>query len=128
MPVQTSAVSTVFYVENDTGPSLRLQLTESDGTPIDLTTATGATITIAPMRWSYYWSPVNAIVDEAACQIDADQVNNRGYLDWFPQAGDLSPAGLYKYRIQVTWGDGTTQSYPPDTELMLVIRSKIGGN
>jgi len=128
MPAQTSAPSTVFYVEDDTGPSLRVQLVDSDNVGISLVNAASAAITIAPTRWSYYYSPVIPIVDDAAMVIDTDQTTYPGYVDWYPEAGDLSPAGNYQYRIKVTWNDGSVQTFPPNETLRLTIRSKVGGN
>lgn len=128
MPAQTTSPEVVFYVEGDTGPSLRARIIDANGDPISLASAASATIRIAPQRWSYYYSPVLPIVDDAACVIDPDQVTNTGYLDWFPDPGDLSPAGQYQYTFRITWGDGTVQTFPQDVTLPLVIRARVGGN
>lgn len=127
MPTQSDAPSTVFYVEGDTAPSLRAQLCDLNGDPIPLTSASSVTITIAPARWSYYFSPIAPIVDGASCVIDPDQVANPGYVDWYPDPGDLSPAGNYRYRFKVTWNDGTVQRFPQNETMTLVIRAETGG-
>lgn len=128
MPAQTNAPSTVFYVEGDTAPDLEVQLVDADGAGIPLTDAASASITIAPDRWSYYWSPVVPIVLNGTCVINPDQVTYPGYVTWTPGVDELSPAGNYEYRIKVTWNDGSDQTFPPNETLRLTIRAKVGGN
>lgn len=128
MPVQSSTPNTVFYVEGDTGPSLRAQITDDDGVGIDLTNASVITIRIAPQRWDYYFSPVTPIIDDDTCTADPDQTTYPGWLDWYPAAGELSPPGSYQYTFRVTWNDGTIQTYPQDQTLPLIIKPRVGGN
>lgn len=127
MPTQSDSPNVQFYVEGDTAPSLRAQIVDADGVGISLVNASAVTINIAPSRWDYYLSPIDRIVTDAACVIDPDQVTNRGYLDWFPSPGDLTPPGEYQYRFKVTWSDGTVQRFPQNETLKLVIRAEVGG-
>lgn len=128
MPAQSNAPTTVFYVEGDTAPSLRAQLIDDEGNGVSLVSANGVAITIAPTRWSYYYSPVAPIVENAACVIDPDQSTYPGFVDWYPDIDDLSPSGDYEYRFAVTWSDNTVQTFPSNETLRLTIRARIGGN
>lgn len=128
MPAQTNAPEVIHYVEFDTAPSLRAQIVDRNGNGIPLVNASQVTIRIAPSRWDYDESPIYPIIDDASCVIDPDQVNFPGFVDWYPQPNDLTPAGPYRYTFRVTWVDGTQQTFPQHVQMSLVIRSRTGGN
>lgn len=126
MPAQTTAAETVFYVENDTSPDLELFVRDSAGALVDLT-GTTVKLYIAWASWSHYYSPWGRIVDGATMTVDPDQVTNKGRVSWTPGEGDLSPAGSFHYRIEITYGDGTKGRFPKNTQLPMVIRAQVGG-
>jgi hypothetical protein len=126
MPAQTTDVGVVYYSENDTAPELPAILRDGAGKPIDLTGAT-VTISIAYSRYSYYYSPTKRIVDRSPCEVDPDQVGNKGVVRWTPGEGELSPPGEYQYYFKVTYPSGGVQTIPPNTYLPMIIRTPVGG-
>jgi len=132
MPAQTSGSPTVYYVEFDTAPPLRACLKDGNDEPIDLTGA-GVTITVAftMPRQTYYTSPRKQIVVRSPCDVDPDQVNNKGFISWTPGAqGDddaLTPPGDFLYNFEVTYQDGTRQTIPPISYQTMHIQTPVGG-
>ena len=132
MPTQTQQGSTVYqYIEFSTGPPLVKTLRHPQtGDPLDLTSATGVTISIAwsMPRGSYYTSPRNQIVTEQACTI-TDATN--GVVSWTPgtEVGvdALTPPGTFLYQHNATFDDGTEWILPAGTYEPLTIRSRVGG-
>lgn len=128
MPAQTPISESTEYGVGDTAPPLRVQLLDGDKEPIDLTSCT-VVINIAWATYSYYYSPMDRLVNEGAVIVDPDQSEegNRGWVDWFPQPDDLDIAGSYRYQFQVTFPDLTIQTVAPDAVNTLIVRPPIGG-
>lgn len=126
MPAQTRAGGVVYYGELDTAPPLRATLKDGEGNPINLTGVQGVTISIAYSRWSFYYAPAERIVDKSPCLV-LDQVTNLGGIQWTPAEGDLTPPGSFYFTFEITYGDGTHQTVPPNTYQPLVIRTQVGG-
>ena len=132
MPAQTQSLETEYYVEFSTAPTLRKQLKDINGNPIDLT---GSTVTIsvafAMPRGDYYTSPRDQIVLRSACVVDADQVANMGYVDWTPgiQGADdaLTPPGDFLYTFEITDSGGGIRTVPTNTYYTLIILTPVGG-
>jgi len=132
MPAQTTKAKTVYYVEYDTAPDLRVCLKDGDDEPIDLT---GSEVTIsvafAMPRGTYYTSPRDQIVKRSPCVVDADQVLNTGYVNWTPgeQGEDdtLSPPGEFLYTFEVIYPGGGKQTIPANTYQTLIIKTPVGG-
>lgn len=132
MPAQTAQGGTVYYIEFDTAPALTACLVDGAGEKIDLT---GSTVTIsiafAMPRGSYYTSPRDQIVSDSPCDVDPDQVNNRGEVSWTPGDPDsdsaLTPPGQFLYQFRVEYPDGGVQTLPPNTYLPLNILTRVGG-
>ncbi len=123
MPVQTSGSQVVYYAQFDTAPALVAFLTDGAGNVVDLTGAT-VTIRIAYSRYSYFYSPTRAIVDDFPC-IVVDAPN--GEVEYRPAVDHLDPPGEFQYTFEVTFPDLTRQTFPPNTYLPLVIRTRVGG-
>jgi hypothetical protein len=126
MPAQTTALGLVEYALFDTAPSLRAQLTDGDGDPIDLTQS-DVVINISPTQGTYGTSDPTRLVDGAACVVDADQVNNKGYVDWNPAPDALDRFGSYSYNFEVTYADNRRQTISPKAENVLIVRFPVGG-
>jgi len=132
MPAQTTTLETEYRVEYDTAPNIRKQLKNIDGEPIDLTDATVTiSVAFAMPRGTYYTSPRDQIVKRSACVVDADQINNIGYVDWTPgvQGADdtLSPPGEFLYTFEITHAGGGIQTVPQNTYYTLIILTPVGG-
>ena len=123
MPVQTSAAQVVYYAQFDTAPALVALLTDGAGNPVDLTGAS-VTIRIAYGRYSYFYSPTRAIVDDFPCFV-TDAL--AGEVEYRPAADHLDPPGEFQYTFEVTYPDLTRQTFPPNTYLPLIIRTRVGG-
>jgi len=124
MPTQTPITSDVaYYNQNDTFPPLERTLLNGDGSAMDLSSATGATITIGHASYDHHYSPYAKIVDAAACAI-TDAAN--GVVTWTPQPGDLALAGTFHYSYQVTFPGGS-QTVPAHKYEVLQVRARPGG-
>lgn len=132
MPAQTRESTAVYYVEYDTAPDLRVCLKDGNDDPIDLT-GSDVTITVAftMPRGTYYTSPRDQIVKRSPCVVDADQVNNKGFVNWTPGAqgedDTLSPPGEFLYIFEVTYPNGTRQTVPNNTYQTMIIKTPVGG-
>jgi len=126
MPGQTLAASVPEWGVGDTAPPLRVCLKDGNGDPIDLTGCT-VVINIAYASYSYYYSPMQRIVDGGPCVVDPDQVNNKGYVDWFPLADDLSIAGTFRYNFTIVYPNLKVQTISPASVNTLVVRAPAGG-
>ena len=134
MPAQTTQADTVYFVEFDTAPPLRQQLTDFQGDPIDLT---GAEVTISVAfsmpRGTYYTSPRKQIIIRSAVVVDPDQVNNTGFVSWTPEPQDstlegiLSPPGEFLYTFEIIFQGGGKQTVPANTYFTLIIKTPVGG-
>lgn len=132
MPAQSNTSGAVYYVEFDNAPPLTACLKDGNEDPIDLTGATvKITIAFAMPRGTYYTSPRDQIVVRSDVDVDADQVNNKGFVSWTPGAqGDddaLTPPGQFLYIFEVTYQDGTRQTIPANTYQTMIITSPVGG-
>ena len=126
MPAQTVRSKVPKYAVGDTAPPLELLITDGNDEAIDLSGST-AVINIAYASRSYYYSPMKRLIDGGACVIDPDQVTNTGWISWEPQPGDLSIAGTFRYSVEVTFPDGTRQTFAPDVNNTFVVRAPAGG-
>jgi hypothetical protein len=132
VPAQIQIAQRVTYVQEDTTLRWRRCLKDGAGNPIDLT---GSTVVIA-IAWSmphgsYYYSPRDRIVDDDPCVVDPDQINNTGFVEWFPGQPDsdtaLTPPGSFLYTFEITYQSGETQIIPENTYMPLIIRGRVGG-
>ena len=87
----------------DTLPALTLTVTD-DGTPVDLTEATGIRLLVRASADRGSGDPYL----EATL---ADRPAN-GVLTYAWQAGDTATAGTYRVEVEVTWPDGAVQTFP----------------
>lgn len=100
----------------DTGPVFRAQCLD-DTTPVNLTTATGVKFLMQ--------NDAGTVVVNAA-MIKDDQTASPGWVrrSWGPT--DLAVAGRYRAEVEVTWGDGTTTTFPRDSYVTVVVTPDIG--
>lgn len=89
--------------KGDTRPRHRVQLTYNDGTAVDLT---GATIRYLLRSIS----STELTVDGTASIVNSPGTDGICEYEW--QTGDTAIAGLYDAEFEVTFGDGTIQTFP----------------
>lgn len=95
--------------QHDRLPALQVTLTGTDATtgvdgPVNLSTATEVRLI---MRGAAGPAAVSAPM-----VIDPDQVAHKGRCTYHWQTADTATAGAYNVQFQVTWGDGTPQTFP----------------
>lgn len=81
--------------KGSTLPALEMQLVETDGTPVDLTTATG-------VEFRMGITPGSPKVDAAAIVVTASE--GRVKYEWV--SGDVDTVGIYNGEWVVTFDDG----------------------
>lgn len=100
--------------QNDTAPSLKATLKDGSGTVIDLTNAT--------VR--FHMKAVGATttkVDRATSVTDA----TNGVVQYNWQPADTDTAGSYYAEFEVTYSDGTIETFPNNSNLSISIRAEI---
>jgi len=127
MPSQTTSLGLVEYAMFDTAPPLRAQLVDGDGEPLDGLDGATVVINISPTNSGYGTSDPNRLVSLSPCVVDADQVNNKGYVDWNPSPESLNRFGSFSYNFEVTFADNTRQTISPKAENVLIVRFPVGG-
>lgn len=113
------AGDSIQFKRGDTAPKLRATLFADDAgtTPLNLTTATAVQFIMATAPAQPGTPKVNAaavIVGAAA-----------GRVDYTWQGTDTDTAGTYQAEFQVTWNDGTKQTFPRQGYLMIVITEDL---
>ena len=96
-----------FIKQNDTRPALYAQLLQ-DGSPVDLT---GCTVR---------FNMSSGLSREA---IITDATNGCVRYDW--QEGDTAVPGVYAAEFEVTFPDGTRETFPNDGFLEIVITREV---
>ena len=129
MPAQLNQNKTQYYARLDTAPPLQRCLKGGNGEPINLA---GATVTIsiayAMRSGGFVLFPKDLIVREKDCVVlDQTVEENLGWVEWYPDEGDLTPSGRFQYTYEITYQDGRHQTVPPNTWLPMVIQPKVGG-
>lgn len=109
-------MSTHQIKQNDTSPAIQAALTDASGTAIDLT---GALATRFHMRLP---GASSAKVDAAATVVGAATLGVVRY-DW--STGDTDTAGLYEAEFEVTYADGTVETFPNSGYILVNINGDL---
>ncbi len=105
-----------FYIkQNDTSPALQVTLKDGDGNAVDVTGATTV--------FSMSVGGVTKVSEQSVTAVTA--ASGIVKYDW--QAGDTGTVGNYLGEFEVTFGDGTIQTYPNnhDNRLEIIVGSEI---
>tara|TARA_R110000782_G_scaffold1000_1_gene3559 strand:+ start:338 stop:658 length:321 start_codon:yes stop_codon:yes gene_type:complete len=86
--------------QNDTSPSLKANLTDSDLTPITLT---GATV-------KFHMKSITGVVKVDSSMIIIDAANGVIQYNW--SSGNTDTVGTYYVEFQVTYSDGSIETFP----------------
>lgn len=103
-----------FYIkQNDTSPSLSATLTDASLNAINLT---GATVMLHLKAY------------EGSLKVDAemditDASGGVVQYDW--QVGDTDTAGTYNVEFEVTYADGSVETFPNNNNLTLIIKPEL---
>lgn len=94
----------VFYIKrNDTSPAIRANLLDGDGNAVDVTAAT--------IRFHMSEPNGTVVIDAAGTIVNAAG----GIVEYQWQAGDTDTAGYFNTEFEVTYGDGTIETFPNST-------------
>jgi predicted dehydrogenase len=100
--------------QNDTAPSLRATLKNGSGTVIDLTDAT-------VMFHMKAVGDTSVKVDAATSIVDAEN----GIVQYNWTSSDTDTAGSYYAEFEVTYNDGTIETFPNNSNLSISIRAEL---
>lgn len=101
--------------QNDTAPSLRATLLDGDGNPVNLS---GSTVRFH-MR---LLGQTAIVVNQSATLIDA--ANGIAQYNWV--AADTDTIGSYQAEFEVTYANGTIETFPNDGYIRVEIIDDIG--
>jgi uncharacterized protein YfaS (alpha-2-macroglobulin family) len=99
--------------QNDTSPSLQATLKDFEGTPIPIS---GATV-------QFHMKSIDGTlkVDQQMTITDAD--NGVVQYDW--QSGDTDTQGSYYVEFEVTYSDGSIETFPNKGNLSVVVTKEL---
>lgn len=99
----------------DTSPAFRAQCLDGS-TPINLS---GAQIIRLLMR-------SESAATQAHTMTAEDQTTSTGWVRYQWQPTDLAVVGFYRAEVEVTWGDGTVQTFPADSYATISVEPDLG--
>lgn len=100
-----------FVPRGDRLPKLTATFTNEDGTPVDLTTATGVTFTLTHVDGTVK-------IAAGACTVtDADA----GQVEYAWAAADVNTSGDYFGKFTATFPSSLPASFPTDRALWIVV-------
>ena len=112
------SATTIYRKRGDTGPALRAQLLDGndieDAVPVDLTGASSAKLV---MR-----KPDTSVL-EGSMVIEA---GTSGWVSYTWGASDLALVGQHAIEVEVTWANGTVQTFPAAGHDLLVVGHDLG--
>lgn len=107
---------TAYIKQNDTSPTLDAILTDDDGNPVNVFGASAR----------FHLKKLGAStlkVDAAAMVVDGEA----GHVRYSLQAGDTDTPGSYKAEFEVTFSDGSIETFTnTPTQLRVVITPELG--
>ena len=110
MPVQTFSIK-----QNDTRPILKAQLLDAEELPVNLTAAA------IEFHMRVYPAGTTKIASGSVTINDATQ----GQVQYSFSASDTNTADTYEAEFEVTYSDGTIQTFPNDTQATVKITDDI---
>lgn len=103
----------LVFTQNDTGPLMRFVLTGSDGSPLSLV---GATCRLSMIR-----SSGRVVVRKAPMVLEEPALGAVRY-SWRP--GDLPRPGRHRIEVEVTYADGSVETFPTPGVTPLVVEGE----
>jgi hypothetical protein len=98
--------------EGDTSPAIKFQLLGSDGS--------GVNITGAEVRFIMADGSTTVVDDDTTGNVKiTDAATGKVRYDW--QQGDTSDSGIYEAEWEVTYTDGTVETFPNSENIIIRI-------
>lgn len=119
-------MASTFYIKrNDTAPVIQQTLLDSSGNAVDLTGAS-----VAFSLFDVNGKAPTAILSEAAATVvqtgSAPNFTNKGVVKYAWQAGDTAHTpGIYLAEWEVTFGDGTIETFPDNDFIYVYITADL---
>jgi len=104
----------IAYTATDSEPGFEFTILNRDGTPLNLTTATGVEVRCRLTTGSTLINRAATVVNPTLGQCLAT---------W--ATGDLATVGIYNLQARVTWTTGRWSSHPNNTYDALVIQREV---
>lgn len=104
---------------HDTWPPVRFTLSDANG-PVDLSTATTVKMILKGT------ANTGAVTITGTCVPDPDQTANKGKGSYTWATGDTDNPDTYNAEFEVTWGDGTIETFPNDGYKTVLIEEDLG--
>jgi len=111
MPVQTFSIK-----QNDTRPILKAQLLDAEELPVNLTA-----VNAIEFHMRVYPAGTTKIAAGSVTINNATQ----GQVQYSFSASDTNTADTYEAEFEVTYSDGTIQTFPNDTQATVKITDDI---
>jgi hypothetical protein len=111
--------TTKTYKRNDTGPPITIVCLDGN-TPQNLTTATSAKF----LMGSINAAGVSTVKVQGSMTFDADRTTGRVTYTW--GATDLDTTGDFKVEVEITYANGSKQTFPSDSYLTVSVLADVG--
>jgi hypothetical protein len=102
---------------NDTAPSIRMQLQEDDGTPINISAALRVDLHIKKP------SAQTALIEDRTLAIEDAEI---GIVRYDVQTGDLDSTGRFNVEAEIWWTAITNQTVPNKGYSVLTLQEDLG--
>ena len=111
-----------FYIRQDTiTPVLRATITDDQGNPVNLTDATIMFVMASILDYEVKVQAAADVLVSDPADLGDDEPNVR--YRWVE--GDTDTPGVYRAEWQVTYGDGSTESFPNTGYLTVQVTEKL---
>src|SRR5687767_9479024 len=108
-------VATVHMKRGDTAPAFRARCLDGD-TPVNLT---GSTV-------RFIMEDASGVTTVDAAAAPDDQAAQPGWVQYAWSTGDTDTIGAYRAELEVTFPDGTIQTFPQDDYVRVYVLADLG--
>jgi Rib/alpha/Esp surface antigen-like repeat protein len=109
-----NGMSRLFIKQNDTNPAMQFTLQDSDEQAVSLVGATARFLMRARGGSDVKTNAVASITDAAA-----------GVVTYTPVAADTDTPGQYEAEVEITYSDGTKETFPSRGYISIIIQDDI---
>lgn len=107
-------MATFSIKQGDTSPSLKVQLQDEDGAPVDITNTN--------VKFHMRSAETNNLVIDEVAVID-DAVNGKVSYDW--REGNTRAIGRFNAEFEVTYANDAVETFPNDSYIIIKIHREL---
>jgi len=107
-------MTTIYVKQNDTAPTLVVNLVDDDGAAVDIT---GASVRFHMRKPG----AASAKVDSSATLVTGDPAQ----VSYAWQSGDLDTEGRFEAEFEVTYSGGAVETFPNDSFIDVIVRRDL---